>query len=231
MKREPIDPKSIKYIYDESKYLVRNKETNEIFKLEINQDQWAENPREWDNVCTIISPCNREWDVSDKGHHMDVEEFKRWLTKAEKNDNISWRYIYMYDHSGQTISLTSFGDPWDSGICGIIYVDKKTVLKECGGATKDNWKEKAFEQMKAEIEVYDQFIRGDVYGFRLCEAHQTQHKDLRNKEEWETTEWRQIEACSGFYGDDPNENGLFDEVGIPKYYDIIEEIDDDDEDD
>ena len=38
--------------------------------------------------------------------------------------------IYMYDHSGITISVNPFSCPWDSGQIGFIYISKEKARKE-----------------------------------------------------------------------------------------------------
>lgn len=42
--------------------------------------------------------------------------------------------LYLYDHSGLAMSTSDFGDRWDSGCVGFIYMDKDTAMKELGMA-------------------------------------------------------------------------------------------------
>ena len=56
------------------------------------------------------------------------ENFNK-LEELESNPDVVIKPIYMYDHSGQTIRLTPFGDPWDSGVCGYIYAKKKLLKR------------------------------------------------------------------------------------------------------
>jgi hypothetical protein len=109
--------------------------------------------------------------------------------------------IYMYDHSGQTISLSPFGCPWDSGGCGYIFVFKDKILKEILGANDDNWRYKAEEVIKSEIDIYDDYIQGNVYGYCLEEGHVVEHKDLVTGAIWTSTEYDFVDSCCGFYGD------------------------------
>jgi hypothetical protein len=124
--------------------------------------------------------------------------------------------LYLYDHSGITISTGSFHCPWDSGQVGFIYVSRKDAEKELYPADSyprefirgDNvdWFSSLQTHVetifKAEVETYDQFLRGDVWGFVLEE----------NGEE--------IDSCWGFYGHDWRENGISDHVNI----DEIDEV-------
>jgi hypothetical protein len=50
--------------------------------------------------------------------------------------------------------------------------------------------ERARKEMEAEVVVYDQYLSGDIYGFRLLE------------------DGEEVESCWGFYGDDWQANGL-----------------------
>jgi hypothetical protein len=108
--------------------------------------------------------------------------------------------LYLYDHSGQTISTKPFGCRWDSGQVGFIYVSRKKLLEEYGGkkVTK-KMLETATKVLLAEVEVYDHYIRGDVYGFKEYDA-----------------DGKEVDSCYGFYGeDDPNKNGMADYFSAP----------------
>lgn len=49
-------------------------------------------------------------------------------------DKVAILPLYLYDHSGLTMSTSDFGDRWDSGCVGFIYMDKATAMKEIGMA-------------------------------------------------------------------------------------------------
>ena len=57
----------------------------------------------------------------------------------------------------------------------------------------EDWRERAFDRMRAEVEEYDHYLQGEVYGFTLYE----------NGEE--------TDSCWDFYGDDLTQNGILDE--------------------
>ena len=89
--------------------------------------------------------------------------------------------LYLYDHSGITISTSDFGDRWDSGQVGWTYASHADVAKEYGDASPENI-ERARKLLNAETENYDCYLRGDCYGFQLYE----------NGEE--------VDSCWGFLG-------------------------------
>ena len=108
-----------------------------------------------------------------------------------------WLPLWLYDHSGITMScgarVGQFADAWDSSQVGWIIALKDTIIKELC-ATEENWREKAEENMRADVKIYDQYLTGEVYGYTLYEQ-----KDA---------EWDEIESSWGFYGSEINESGL-----------------------
>ena len=71
--------------------------------------------------------------------------------------------------------------------------------------TDETWRKRAIDIMKADVEVYDQYLTGDVYGFNLYSADPV--------EEDEEPEWNEEDSCWGFFGSDVMENGIEDHVG------------------
>lgn len=99
--------------------------------LKIFVDEHAENPREWENLAVMVC-WHRRYNLGDKHYFKDPDDFKK---KVKEKDNIILP-LYLYDHSGITISTSPFGCQWDSGQVGFIYCSKKRFLKETG-YTKD----------------------------------------------------------------------------------------------
>lgn len=196
------------------------------YKIEVDYDYYPDNPRKWGPVCHIMS-IKGNWDIADEGLSFSREDIFNKLEELESNPDVVIKPIYMYDHSGQTIRLTPFGDPWDSGVCGYIYANKDEVIREIGNATEENWKERAEIAMDHEIKVYDQFICGEVYGVRVCQRDVVECKSTISGNIWTTEEWEQIDSCYGFYGYDFEENGLIECAleNLPDDVEIIEEED------
>lgn len=65
--------------------------------------------------------------------------------------------VYAYIHSGITVSLGAFGDPWDSGCCGYVALAPKMFPG----------KEEAYVAAKATIETADDYLTGNVYGWAV----------------------------------------------------------------
>lgn len=136
-------------------------------KIEIHYDTDAESPRDWDNVGVMVCWHSR-YNLGDKHGFESPQAFQEWIKEAEPDAVVL--PLYLYDHSGITMSTGSFGDPWDSGQVGYIYVTKKRALEEYGDVGKI-WNKKAKttaeKHLKGEVETYDSFLRGEVYGYNI----------------------------------------------------------------
>ena len=224
------------YAY-ESPLTMKDKEENE-YTLEVIQDEYPDDPRNWSNVCTMVC-WHRRYKLGDDHSFESPDEFmqhlyldvigKHWYDNHESDD---WQDVYkelqntdlvlikqinLYDHSGITISTSSgypYNDRWDSCCVGFIYVTKKTIFKECGGITEENWKDRADKYLEGEVQTYDQYLRGDVYGYALTKKVIHQEKCPHCGEvirEYEDEE--EVDSCWGFYGDCLEENGILDNIG------------------
>jgi len=94
--------------------------------------------------------------------------------------------LYLYDHSGLTISASPFSCPWDSGQVGYMYVTEEQAEKEYGKLT-DEVLDKIERVMISQLEEYDYYLQGASYGFHIPELE---------------------ESCWGFLGHDHEESGL-----------------------
>ena len=168
--------------------------------LTIFQDECPESPREWDNVGTIVA-WHKRYSLGDK-EKFSIPEFKEYMKKIP----MIVLPVFMYDHSGIALSTNNsqypFNDQWDSGQLGFIFITLEKVRKEYS-VKKVNQKlrKRIIEYLNNEIEIYNQYLSGDVYGY--------------------TFKCGEIsDSCWGFYGSDWKNNGLLD--NIPKeYQDII----------
>lgn len=95
--------------------------------------------------------------------------------------------IYLYDHSGQTISSSPFFYPWDSGLFGIVAVSVEKVKKEYDWKLLTADRRRKIEgYLQGEIATYDNYLRGEVYGYRITPAD--------DKDDV-------LESCWGYFGD------------------------------
>ena len=172
---------------------------NEKYKLEIFDDLNPCSPREFDNLGTMVC-FHRRYNLGDEtelksSDFSSWEELENYLYKEE--DALIAIPVFMYDHSGLWINTTGFSCPWDSGQVGYIYVSKEKVRREysCKRISK-KLKKMIREMLCSEVDLYNDYLSGNVYGFTLT--------DKENAEE--------IDSSCGFYGTDYIENGIFDYV-------------------
>jgi hypothetical protein len=159
--------------------------------LEIYQDPEPESPREWDNLGKIEMYHNRYNFPHEGGFKGDPEG----LTEYLKNKEVAvYLPIYLYDHSGITISTGNqypFNDRWDAGKVGFIYATREDIKKNWGvkRVSKELIK-RTTEGLENEIKTYDQYLRGEVYGFMLFKVSKCDHGDEHKDH---------IDSCWGFY--------------------------------
>lgn len=136
-----------------------------------------------------------------------AEKFVRPRINARIEKSLNDGYVIlpinMYDHSGIALSTSSFSCPWDSGQVGWAVIDKDTLDREFAGDVGC-----AEECIRAEIETYSQYIRGDVWGYVA--------------EELVDDEWTETDSCWGFFGSDVETNGMKDNLS-DDYHDALEQ--------
>lgn len=177
--------------------------TNEVesidykgYTIHVYRDEVAENPRNsWDHDSLFFNNSRRR----------TFENGERSITEAvdEELENVSekfdacyiWVPVYLYEHGGMSVSTTPFGDRWDSGLFGLLAVDKDKVRKQ------RHWKfltEKRIDEIKdslrSEVKEYNQWLTGEVYGYEIT---------IEDDDEV-------VNSCWGFFGDytDYDENPL-----------------------
>jgi hypothetical protein len=147
--------------------------------LRIEQDADAESPREFDNLGIMVCFHNR-YNLGDKTDLKSSmfdgwEELAKHLQEEEEATHIL--PLYLYDHSGITMSTGPFSCRWDSGQVGFIYTTAKRIAEM--GVAEENIE----QQLEAEVKVYDQYLQGDVWGYII-----------------EDEDGEQLDSCWGFYG-------------------------------
>jgi hypothetical protein len=163
------------------------------FELEVVQDTDPESPRTWDNLGTMVC-FHKRYELGDKTDYR-TEDYDSWEELKEgiiKNEGeVVILPLYLYDHSGITMSTSPFDCRWDSGQVGFIFVSKYKIKKEGIDETKIE------EYLKGEVETYDQYLTGDVWGYKVYEI-ETCELGHEHKNE--------VESCYGMYGHDECES-------------------------
>lgn len=104
--------------------------------------------------------------------------------------------LYIYEHSGITMSTGSFSDHWDSGQVGWGYVTRsRAEAMGCVGPRFDRvngetvqvgeWDVASWEKaIEGDVKAYDSFLTGECYGYKVTGI-----------------DGDEIDSCWGFLGD------------------------------
>ena len=156
------------------------------YKIIINHAE-VDSPRvSEDNLSTMVC-FHSKYDLGDD-HSYVYHEYDGWddLQKAivKDEDPAVILPLYFLDHSGQSISLSPFvGHGWDYGRVGFVFVSKEDVRNEYRAKRMSKRiLELATSVLKAEVETYDKYMKGEVYKFKV----------FKNEE--------LIDECTGFFG-------------------------------
>ena len=151
------------------------------FIIEVHTEADPLNPRaEYDNVGHMVC-WHPDYLLGDEQvSRTEHEEAQERVKEIEKSGGIVLP-LFLYDHSGITMNTTGFSCPWDSGQVGVILCTKEQIDDEWSGDA-----EAARLYLIGEVEVYDHYLTGNVYGYVIT--------DPQNEED-------HIDSCWGYYGD------------------------------
>ena len=146
----------------------------------------------WENGPGLVRCANtgvkEYWTLSDKR--------VRDIVNKAINKHVVMLPLYLYDHSGITMSTSAFSRPWDSGQVGFIYITRAKIQEEYGWKVVTSARRKLLEKhLTGDVEVYDNYLTGAIYGFQVFD---------------ETGE--EIDSCGGFSGYDHERSGMLMEI-------------------
>ena len=151
-------------------------------KIEIFPDEHCENPiQTWDMLGEYYC-WHRRYNLGNSNRFDSPDEV---IDYAKQSRSLLFN-LYMYDHSGITLSMSNshypFTDRWDAGQLGLILIDREKALKEFGKKrlTKQLI-QKIYNTIEGEVETYNKYLAGDVYGFVVSRDNNP------------------IDSCWGFY--------------------------------
>lgn len=198
-------------------------------------DEVCDSPRDWSPFCHMICE-HRHYNFGDKHdgaesvlHQLcekyDIDWEGDWENDVDEmsfpemlkalSEHIVIRPISIYDHSGVTIFWgTSYPfdcGGWDTSNIGFGYCEESDVERAGRNIEKyPDWRDQACAIMDGEMETYDQYVRGEVYGYKL-EERRAPSQELMESPEWEEFladyweeqfGWEETDSCWGYY-DEP----------------------------
>lgn len=179
--------------------------------MSIHQDEDPESPRSWTNAGIMVC-WHPRYELGDrKPEDNEMEALKRGgfplLTRYLRRYAGATHVIPLglLDHSGLHMyadggSHWSDSAGWDSGTVGFIYdtpqsradtgmndelIDMPVSFPFVEGVTPTHKVNAIDYALRGDVETYDHYLRGDVYGFTI-----------------ETPDGEHVDSCWGFYGFD-----------------------------
>lgn len=162
---------------------------NTNIEVKIMQDTDPFSPREDDNYGIMFCSHSR-YDLGDEqiqeGEFGSWDEIEEYLVK--EREAVIVLPLYLYDHSGISISTRSFigraqHARWDSGRVGFVYTTREQIEMLMGWKRLTKSRLAQIEKyLVGEVETYNLYLMGDVYGYSI--EIDGEHK----------------ESCWGFFG-------------------------------
>jgi hypothetical protein len=173
------------------------------YSLAVELDQDPLNPREdYDNIgamwcrnskytlgdkkgsAKFIDMIKSVDNISDEDleilENLDVDKYASEaqiaLEIAQKYDVGIIKPLYLYDHSGISISTGGPVDRWDSSLVGVVFASNEAIKNECDAWT-DEFKNEHYAGktdkeiisicIDSEVSTYDDYLTGSVYAFSV----------------------------------------------------------------
>jgi len=173
------------------------------YLIKVVQDEQADSPDCWGNDDAFVVYDHRQFYVKREGFApRDIFDH----TNARHKMFYDGHYVfvlYAYIHSGVALSVGDHNFPdarWDVSSTGYVVVKRQKEMYN---------REKAFKLAEAITEEWNQYLSGDVYGYKVYDMTGA---DITEEDE---DEGEMVESCWGFYGD--HEYCMKEAVGITEY--------------
>ena len=168
----------------------------QTYYLELEHDEFAESPRQWDSFGTMLCWHGR-YDLGDENPYSDPMDFwEEWgLQGIEDNepDDLKWLPLSLYDHSGITMKVGVLSG-WDTGVVGFIYATREDANK--WGIAWDD----VHNQLALEVEAYDDYlVNGAQYAAIYTLDPNYSIEDVYGEYKYQAV-MEQVDSCGGFYG-------------------------------
>ncbi len=163
-------------------------------KVYFDPDPWS--PDDWDTLGTIYSNSRS---YNPQNHSIEEILIEDEDGKMHIDPDYIYVNIYAYEHSGIALSTSrtgQFADRWDSGLFGVMAVEKDKAKKEFGDPSVPENYEKIVKCLCSEVECWDTYYKGLVFGYIVYDENECE-----------------VDSCWGYYGlpegaDEAMEEGL-----------------------
>lgn len=201
-------------------------DTEKGLRLELYSDT-ALNPREMSDYLGTMICFHDKYELGDKHQFRSPTRFledlvgdilpdryvefdayseNKLVEMLLKSKQIIMLPLYTYEHGGITLKVgngmyENGYTGWDWSTVGVIYATHAKIREwMMVKRVSKKMREHVIRILKEEVKEFDQYLQGEVYGFKLLDTK----KDEQIEIGYET---------GPFYGDDWEENGLSSELG------------------
>lgn len=159
------------------------------YKVEVSLDEWADSPRDWDNLGKWVC-AHKRYGLPNE-IDFDFGEYNSW---SEVEAALAKRFdyvipLYMYDHSYLAFSLWGAGQywqhaRWDAGQVGFVAANKADIREwfDVKKVTK-KIEERFYNTLQSEVTDYEAYANGEVYTVTITDE----------------ADGELIDFCGGFY--------------------------------
>lgn len=176
-----------------NRYAVETIDLENNIRVLIVPDEDPQSPADWDSLGQIAYLSRSRYVLGTESVSSDrLDEIG---AKVRSGEYIGIP-VFAYVHGQATIKAAEsnpFHCQWDSGRSGWVYCTREDAIREFGKKVLTKKVREAAEKcLRAEVETFAQYLRGEVYGFVVERVTKDEDGDITNTEE--------LDSCWGFYG-------------------------------
>jgi hypothetical protein len=154
--------------------------------VEIHQDSDPLNPRKEHENVAHLACWHRRANLGDETIAPCSAAHLRARLKADGEHVIAMLPLFLYEHGGMTMSTGGFSCVFDSGQVGWGYVTREAA--DAAGFKRFG-RMRAERLIRAEVDTYDHYLTGEVYGYVVRGAAD------------DDGEGDELDSCWGYYGE------------------------------
>jgi len=158
------------------------------------------------------------------GDEHSFENLDDCLEEITEENNVIWP-LYMFEHSGISLSITPYACSWDSCQVGVVCISKDDIPRPVIG---ESWRAAAMHIIRADVEEYSAYLGGEVFGYYLYQGMNAEGEPLlqtapqltdrcepdypRSSDDFGVSEWEIYDSCWGYFGHDYAKETILNEM-------------------
>lgn len=159
-------------------------------KLEVGymEDGFVANPREEYNIAEFTTREHRNYNLP-KEFGFDWDAYDEWDMKEIEKMDKKYHIFFLdcYEHGWMKWSLA-----WKGMQCMFDTANRVWLMRVNKNEVEN--RDKALEIVEEELDRYNKWLNGEIYGYQFERLVKWTSEDWREK-----TEWEYVDGCNGFY--------------------------------